>query len=147
MKFLLLFNSKALIPFIALFYGLALWFFPPVNGHNSVNVLFYLGFLFIIFIIKAVNEERIYRRETGLLRTMGIPPLAIFLFRLLEKALSAGLGLILLLIYVRLVYHRGTDMSIVGLRCLLVFTMDAGVLLTYSLFGYLRDIALQLKQD
>lgn len=145
-KFILIFNRRVFIAFNLVLYALLLFFFNIVNTANVINFSLYVAFTSVILLMKAVYEFTIYRREIGVLKTLGAGTLHILLFRIIEKVFYIAGAWVLLKIagFFLPVFHLNVLFISEAFTIFLVESVITG---TYFFFAVLQDITRLMKEE
>ena len=146
LKFILIFNRRVFIVFNLALYALLLFFFHIVQTANVINFFLYVAFIAVILLMKAVYEFTIYRREIGVLKTLGAGTPHILLFRVVEKVLFVAVAWALLKMAVLFFPVFQINVLLVS-EAFTICLVEAAITLTYFLFAILQDITRLMKEE
>lgn len=145
-KFILMFNRRVFIGFNLVLYALLLFFFNLVNTANLVSNLLFIFFAALVLLMKAIYEFTIYRKEIGVLKTLGGSVFQLVVLRVAEKSiyiLAAWFCLFILKLITGILILKTALWS----EMLALFWIEFGISISYYLFATLQDISLLLKEE
>ncbi|GEM_PF-5211838 len=145
-KFILIFNRRIFIGFNLVLYTLLLFFFNLVNASNVITYTLYLAFIFLILLMKAVYEVTIYKKEIGVLKTLGGGTLQLLLLRVFEKAIYICSAWSLLIVVKLSLQYDSLKMVMLN-EVLTVFIVECIITVAYYSFAIMQDITTLLKED